>query len=64
MTWQIPVGFGPQHWEMLLDIEEALWESSMHTDYEVVEVYKEILQAYRHIKDAIAILKESVEVTA
>tara|TARA_R100000084_G_scaffold84216_1_gene39565 strand:+ start:431 stop:625 length:195 start_codon:yes stop_codon:yes gene_type:complete len=64
VTWQIPFGFYPQHFEMLLDIEEALWESSMHTDEEVVETYKEIQQAHQHIKDAIAILKESVEVTA
>jgi hypothetical protein len=76
VTWQIPVGFRPQHWEMLLDIEEALWESSDHlrrcsqinytpyTDDEVAEAYKEIQQVHQHIKDAIAILKESVEVTA
>ena len=60
MTWQIPFGFYPQHFEMLLDIEGVLWESSVFSD----GYTEEIEQAHQHIKDAIAILKESVEVTA
>tara|TARA_B100000035_G_C20804999_1_gene467288 strand:+ start:518 stop:658 length:141 start_codon:yes stop_codon:yes gene_type:complete len=44
---------------MLLDVEGALWESSIHTDDEVAEAYKEIQQAHQHIKDAIAIIKEA-----
>mgnify|MGYP001434979740 CR=1 FL=1 len=58
MTWQIPFGFSPRHYQMLLDIEAALWESSVIADDEVAEAYKEIQQAHQHIKDAIAILKE------
>ena len=44
---------------MLLSIEQALWESSVITDDEVAEAYKEIQQAHQHIKDAIAIIKEA-----
>lgn len=57
MTWETMVGFSEGHFDMLLMIEEALWESSMHTDDEVKENYKEIQQAHQHIKDAIAILE-------
>ena len=60
MSWQITVGFEPRHWQMLLDIEGALWESSVFSD----GYTEEIEQAHQHIKDAIAILKERVEVTA
>ncbi len=59
MTWQISFGFCPQYFQMLLDVEGALWESSIHTDDEVAEAYKEIQQAHQHIKDAIAIIKEA-----
>ena len=61
MTWQITVGFEPRHWQMLLDIEGALWESSVFSDFDYTE---EIEQAHQHIKDAIAIFKEVMEVTA
>lgn len=59
MTWEIPFGFYPEHFEMLLSIEQALWESSVITDDEVAEAYKEIQPAHQHIKDAIAIIKEA-----
>jgi len=59
MTWQIPFGFQPHHFATLLVVEEALWESSVHTDDEVAEAYKKIQQAHQHIKDAIAIIKEA-----
>ena len=60
MTWQIPFGFSPHHFQMLLDVEGALWEScvfNMHGDD--AEAFKEIQQAHQHIKDAIAIFKEA-----
>ena len=72
MSWQITVGFEPRHWQMLLDIEEALWESSVFSGAQVgtsrslvIDGYtEEIEQAHQHIKDAIAIFKEVMEVTA
>ena len=60
MTWQIPFGFHPHHFQMLLDIEEALWESCVFVIHgDDAEDYKEILHAHQHIKDAVAIIKEA-----